>query len=148
MSGFYDGSTRVAVSLWYRKEFGRIFNLYMAIEEAATYALTKLKERVASKNGGQVPEMATLGNQNVEMPENELQLFCSRYGLKSDAQKFKSALDWLERRRLVSRYAKPNAATRRSTDVVRLEIKMRCAVGVTTDESTGSKHRSPGSPEL
>jgi hypothetical protein len=115
----------IEVCQWYLKEFGRIFNPDVAIEEAATYALTKLKERVASKNGGQIPEMATYGNQNVEMPENELRLFCSRYGLKSDAQKFKMALDWLERRRLVSRYAKPNAATRRSTDMVRLEIKMR-----------------------
>ncbi|WP_454805396.1 hypothetical protein [Paraburkholderia fungorum] len=49
----------IEVCQWYVKEFGRIFNPDMAIEEAATHVLTKLKERVASKNGGQIPEIAT-----------------------------------------------------------------------------------------
>ncbi|WP_206951937.1 YfjI family protein [Trinickia acidisoli] len=115
----------IEICEWYLNEFGRIFNPDMAIEEAAQYALKKLKERLASKNGGQVPEVATLGNQNIEMPENELRLFCSRYGLKTDSAKFKMALDWLEERRLVLRYPKHNAATRRSTDIIQLVIKMR-----------------------
>jgi len=115
----------IEICEWYLNEFGRIFNPDMAIEEAAQYALKKLKERLASKNGGQVPEVATLGNQNIEMPENELRLFCSRYGLKTDSAKFKMALDWLEERRLVLRYPKHNGATRRSTDIIQLVIKMR-----------------------
>jgi len=71
----------IEVCQWYAKEFGRIFNPDMAIEEAATHVLTKLKERVASKNGGQIPEIATLGNQNVEMPEKSCGLSVRGTGL-------------------------------------------------------------------
>lgn len=119
-----ESTVKAAIEIceWYLNEFSRIFNPDAAIGEAAKYVLRKLKERVASQNGGEIPKYANLPGSNIELPENELRLFCSRYGLKTDIAKFKMALDWLHRGRLVSRYPKRSTTTGKSTDTVKLEL--------------------------
>jgi hypothetical protein len=116
-------SAAIQVCEWYLKEFGRIFNPDMSLEEAAKYALKKFKERLAVKNGGQVPDSPTLSYLNIELPENQLRLYCPGFGLKGDTAKFKLAMDWLESRQQVYRYPKPDMATGKSTDTVRLVIE-------------------------
>ncbi|WP_420996552.1 YfjI family protein [Cupriavidus sp. 30B13] len=118
-----ESTVKAAINVceWYLSEFSRIFNPEKAIEEAAEYVLKKLRERVASKNGGELPD-ETLSNRYLELPENELRLFCSRYGLKTDTAKFKMVLDWLADKKYVSRHSISSATTGKSTATVRLEI--------------------------
>lgn len=115
----------IQVSEWYLSEFRRIFNPDVLISEAAAHVLEKLKERLAAKNGGQALDAPGINFSNLELSENELRLYCTRFGLKNDTARFKQALGWLAERQMVSRYPKSDPVTRRSTETVRLFIKVR-----------------------
>lgn len=112
----------IVVAGWYLKEFSRMFNPTMAMDEAAMYVLRKLRERLAAKNNGQLPMNPTLGYANLKFGANDLRGYCHRFGLKKDVQRFNSVLGWLREKHLIGIHHEENVLSRKSTMVIELRL--------------------------
>lgn len=98
---------------WYLNEFRAIFNPDVQIAEVAAHVLKKLKERLAANNGGELPKIATLQDQNFEYPRHELRNFCTKFNLRKDRDLFDRAVAWLVERGEISVYSKPSSVSMR-----------------------------------
>ncbi|WP_104657880.1 YfjI family protein [Ralstonia insidiosa] len=87
----------IKVVEWYLDEFKRVFNPEATMREMALYVLTRLKQMLDAKNGGQLREPRGMGldHPNCRVPYHDLRTNCSRYGLKK-TEKFDQVVRWLE----------------------------------------------------
>ncbi|MEX3964164.1 DUF3987 domain-containing protein [Paraburkholderia sp. EG286B] len=113
----------IEITEWYLNEFRAIFNPDAQIAEVAAHVLKKLKERLRANNGGELPEIPTLANQNFEYPKHELRNFCTKFNLRKDRDLFDRAVAWLVQHGKISVYHKLSpTSTRRQTEYVQLKI--------------------------
>ncbi|WP_081062981.1 YfjI family protein [Burkholderia vietnamiensis] len=90
-------ASAIGVVGWYLKEYRRVFNPAVAMREMAIYVLTRLKQMLDGKNGGELVEPLGMGmdHPNCRVSYHDLRTNCSRYGLKK-TEKFEQVVRWLE----------------------------------------------------
>ncbi|WP_158934123.1 YfjI family protein [Burkholderia sp. S171] len=108
---------------WYLSEFGRVFNPEIAMKEMATHVLQKLKERLEIQNSPYALESLTPNETNLEYPANRLRVFCTKYGLKGDAPRYREVLIWLEERGNISIKSRAVGSSKKPTDMIHINYE-------------------------